>query len=72
MPKVSAFWGDLGASSLGLTYASGQGVPQAAAWSGKAADQGYADAQLSLAQCTPMADTIMVGTARTHMWPTLY
>ena len=29
MPKVSAFWGDVEASSLGLTYANGQGVPQA-------------------------------------------
>jgi TPR repeat protein len=45
---------------------------RAAAWSGKAADQGYADAQLSLAQCTPTTDAIMLGIARTHMWQALY
>jgi len=54
---------------LGLMHANGRGVPQDAhrppRGGAKAADQRYADAQVSSARCTPTADAIMVGVVRT-------
>ena len=76
MPKVLAFWGDVEASSLGLTYANGQGVPRAERAGRRVMAQGRRPAVRRRAaqprSSTPTADAIMVGTAPTHMRATLY
>ena len=59
-------------SSVGLTYASGEGVPQddaeAVRWYRLAADQGDASAQINLGVITPPADGVRQDDAEAVRW----
>jgi uncharacterized protein len=62
----------IGQFSIGMTYWTGQGVPQdyaaAAIWFRKAAEQGYALAQMSLGAMYVGGDGVPQDYVIAHMW----